>query len=242
MKTFRLSPILLGIAVTVFFSCDREENNFGDAVQVTEEEALELVQTSLTSDAYGMNVQAEDALALNNGDTSKIKYECGVLNSKSMERSSAINAPVSFTHSIEYLFTLVCEEGQSKAFAIEFDGNGTYSSPRLQSDDTISYQAVLGNIVSSEGPYVYNSSFVREGTQTTRIASRTKNFDSTLSIESNAVAIDKDTRELLGGSATFSLQGTLGSGETFSYAGTITFKGNGAATININGNTYNVQI
>ena len=242
MKTLKLGPLLLGLTAAFFISCDREENNFGDAAQVTEQEALEMVQTSLMSDAYGMGIQTDDATALDEGETSKTMYECGVLNSRSMERNSPSNAAITFTHTFDYLFTLLCEENQAKAFAIEFQGNGTYSSPRLESDDTITYEAILGNIVEPGSPYVYDSSFTREGTQTTRIAGRTKNFDSTLSIESNAVTIDKTTRKILGGSSTFSLTGTLSTGEPFSYSGTISFLGNGAATIVINGNSYNVQI
>ncbi|MGB5819929.1 MAG: hypothetical protein WBG90_10640 [Saonia sp.] len=242
MKTLKAAPIFLGLLLTVFISCDREDNNFGDAAQVTEEEALEMVQTSLISDAYGMDIQAEDATSLDDDTTSKSAYECGVLNSKSMVRNSLPNATITFTHSIDYLFSLVCDNGEPKAFAIEFEGNGTYNSPRLESDDTINYEAVLGNIAEPGTPYVYNGSFTREGTQTTRIAGRTKNFDSTLSIESNTVTIDKVSRKILGGSATFSLTGTLSTGEPFSYTGSVTFKGNGAATVVINGNTYEVQI
>lgn len=242
MKTLKHSPILLGLLLTMFVSCDREEKNFGDAAEVTEEEALEMVQTWLMSDVYGMDIQADDASTLDTDTTAKSIYECGVLNSRSMVRNSIPNAPVSFSHTFDYLFSLVCEDNEAKAFAIVFNGNGTYSSPRLESDDTIRYEAVLANIAVPGSPYAYNSSFTREGTQVTRIAGRTKNFDSTLSIESTAITVDKTSRKILSGSSTFSLLGTLSTGEPFSYNGTVSFNGNGAATITINGNSYNVQI
>ena len=235
--------MLMGLLITVLFvSCDREDRDFGEAAEVTEEEALEMVQTSLMSEVYGMDIQADDALGLETDTTGKSVYDCGVLNSRSMERNSLPNAPISFTHSFDYLFSLVCEEGEGKAFAIEFNGNGTYSSARLRSDDTIRYEAVLANIVTPGSPYVYTSSFTREGTQVTTIAGRTKNFDSTLSIESTAITIDKASRKIMSGSSTFSFSGTLSTGEPFSYGGTVSFKGNGAATVTINGNSYNVQI
>ncbi|MGB6151829.1 MAG: hypothetical protein WBG48_07550 [Pricia sp.] len=242
MKTNRPAQLLLGLLLTVSISCDREDNNFGDAAQVTEEEALEMVQTSLTSEAYGMPIQATDAATLDSDSTAKTMYECGVLNSISMTRNSAENAAIKFTHSIDYLFSLVCDGDKPKAFAIEFEGNGTYSSPRMDSDDIVTYEAVLSNIAESGSTYAYTGSFTREGTQTTRIAGRTRNFDSTLSIESSGVSIDKETRKILEGSSTFSLTGTLSTGETFSYIGTVTYEGNGAATVVMNGNTYQVQI
>ncbi len=241
MKTLKPTQLFLGLLVTICISCDRERG-FGDAAEVTEEEALEMVQTSLVSEAYGMNIQADDASALDSNESSKSVVDCGVINARTMERNSLPNATVKFTHDIDYRFSLVCENDVPKAYAIDFIGNGTYNSPRMESDDTITYNAVLANIASSEGPYIYNSSFIREGTQTTKIAGRTKNFDSTLSIENSNIAVDKNSRVILEGSSTFSLTGTLSTGEPFSYKGTVSFKGNGEATIVINGNTYNVQI
>ncbi len=242
MKNVKLNIALIGLTLIGLTSCDREDSGFGNGAKVTENEAVELLQQTLVSEAYGIDIQANDASGLVTEEASKSAFVCGVLNERTMERNSSIGAVTTFSHSIDYNFTLICDNEIPRAYSIDFDGSGTYSSPRLESNDVISYNAVLDDILVANTPYVYNSSFMREGTQTTRINGNTKDFESTLIIESTNIAIDKITRIILSGNATFSLAGTLTTGEPFSYRGDIIFNGNGNATIEVNGNIYNVQL
>ncbi len=229
---------LVALIIFTSISCDRDRMNDDE---MTEEEALEIVQSSLVSEAYGVQIQADDASSLNSTENSESE-NCGLLNTRMLERNSIANATVSYSYSISYLFSLVCETNQSRYFTIDFEGNGMYSSPRFESDDTISYEAELTNISSSESFYLYNGSFSRIGTQTTRIAGRTKNFNSTLLLESTNISIDKSSRTILGGATGFSLTGNLNSGDSFSFVGDIVYNGNDSATVTLNGTSYNVSL
>ena len=237
LKSVYFLSILLSISS---ISCDRDDK-LDDIIEITEEEALEMVSNSLASEAYGIAIQAKDASELVNENKSKTLFNCGVIKSKTIERNSLPGAVIKFTHAIDYESSLFCENDQPNGYAIAFKGNGTYESLRLESDDTITYQATLTNITNTSENYIYNSSFTRDGTQITKIAGRIKNFDSKLTIENKDIVLDKDTLKILEGYSTFSLTGTLNTGATFSYSGTVIFQ-NDIATVTINGNTYDVQI
>lgn len=242
MKTIKLSLILPLFLNVTLISCDRENSRLDDLNTVSEEEAVELVQESLVSDVYGMGIQAVDAASLEIGSSSKSANECGVLVERSFVRNSASGAITSFDHDIDYSFRLICENDVPQMYAIDFFSRGTYSAPRMDSDDTIDYEAFLTNIRDAEGPFIYNGNFTREGTQTTRIAGKTKDFNSTLAIETTNVAIDKQTRIVVSGTSAFSLTGTTGSGNAFNFNGVVTYLGNGDARIDVNGNTYEVSL
>lgn len=242
MKTTLFNYQLLLAFLLILASCDRNNDRYEGIDSVTEEEAIEIIQETLVSEVYGVQIQIDDAVSIENTPSSKSQLECGILNERDLVRSSTVGASISFDHSIDYTFTLVCENEVPMAYAIDFVSNGTYSSVRMDSNDTITYKANLTNIGATEEPFNYNGSFLREGTQTTRIAGNDKDFDSRLSLQTTALLIDKQSRLVLSGSTEFSLTGNLDNGNTFSYTGTITYLGNGAATVVVNGNSYNVSL
>ncbi|WP_299241947.1 hypothetical protein [uncultured Aquimarina sp.] len=239
MKNLIFNLFVVSAVATSIISCQRDEiNSFGE---ISEADAVEIIEQVIVSDSYGMDIQAEDAVNTESSMTSKNNI-CGVLNEVSTTRNSIPGAIIYFTHSIDYSFELICEGNIPQAYDIDFRGNGQYISPRLESEDIITYRANLSNLLPADGPYIYNSSFTREGDQILKINGNRKEFNSTLSIASSQILIDKTTRIILGGSATFSLTGNLTNGDTFSYNGSITFLGNGNATIKIGDTIYNVSL
>ncbi len=242
MKNVKLSLALIGLILAGLTSCERRDEGFGIGAEVTEAEAIELVQETLISEVYGINMQAYDASEIVTENASKSAFECGVTNTRTRERNSENGAVINYSHSIDYNFTLLCENNAATAYTIDYSGSGVYSSPRMTSNDVITYTSVLDNIIEANTPFVYNSSFTREGTQTIRINGNNKDFESTLTIKTTNIEVDKVTRRILSGSATFSLTGILTSGESFGYSGDITFNGNGGASIEINNNMYNVSL
>lgn len=242
MKTTKISLILLITISVLSISCDRENSRLDDLNNVSEEEAVELVQESLVSDVYGINIRTTDAISLENNSSSKSFNECGILNERSFVRNGTTSSNITFDHDIDYTFRLICESEVPTLYTIDFFSTGTYSAPRMDSNDTIDYDASLANIRDTEGPFIYNGTFTREGTQTTRIAGNTKDFNSVLAIETTNVTIDKQTRIVLSGTSTFSLIGTTGAGNDFTYEGQVEYLGNGAARVEVNGNIYNVSL
>ena len=241
MKTLKFYFALCTSISVLFMSCDRD-NSDRDVDTVSEDEAVALVQESLVSEVYGTGVQAADAASLESSETSKGNTECGTITEKNFTRSNAEGATVVFDHSVDYTSELICENDIPNTYVIEFSSTGTYSAPRMDSDDSIIYEAFLTNLKNEETFYTYNGAFTRNGSQTTRIAGRTRNFESILSIKTENLAIDKQTRTVSGGTSTFSLTGTTASGDSFSYTGQVTYLGNGAAQIEVNGNTYDVSL
>lgn len=242
MKTTKFSFILLMSISALSISCDRENSRLDDLNNVSEEEAVEIIQESLVSDVYGINIQTVDALSVESETSAKTLNACGVLNERSFTRNGTTSSNITFDHDIEYTFRLICENEAPILYTIDFSSTGMYSAPRMDSNDTIKYDASLANIGDAEGPFIYTGAFTREGTQTTRIAGNTKDFNSVLAIETTNMAIDKQTRTISSGDSTFSLTGTTGAGIAFSYKGQVVYLGNGAARVEINGNTYTINL
>jgi hypothetical protein len=86
-----------------------------------------------------------------------------------------------------------------------------------------------------------NGTYNRSGSQTSKVRDR-NSFTSELDMTLASLSVNKNTLQIDGGTGTFTLTGSVAGGGSFSYEGSITFLGNGMATITINGETYEIDL
>ncbi|MCB0642037.1 MAG: hypothetical protein KDC44_10375 [Phaeodactylibacter sp.] len=226
------------IALTLFLaSCNMEDEMPQDeTVQMTEEEALEIVESALVEDTEGVAKEAQEveaavesyALATNCGLSGDTTY------SYTLDRPNA-----SGTYAVSWAWELICEGNLPSILEFDRSIQGQYQTPRMESDDVATSTWSVNHLLAGQY-YLLNGSYSRTGTQETNFQT-TKNFDTELEMSITDLAVDKDTGEILSGLGEFTLIATSSTSTMVEHNGSIEFLGNQEATININGTIYNIS-
>ncbi|MBK6903437.1 MAG: hypothetical protein IPH04_11690 [Saprospirales bacterium] len=210
-------------------SCKKEE----EAVAMTEEEAVEVIESSMSAEAQGMAGEASDVAEA--AESFADESLCGMTGDSSLSYTiDQVNLQASYT--IAWGWELVCTGFIPNTLEFVRTTDGTYETNRLKSDDSAISSWDITNLVTGT-QYIMNGSYTREGSQESKIGQQNE-FSSTLVITATDILVDKVTQEIAGGTASFTLTGNGSGGSDVSYTGTIVFNGNQSATLTINGNSH----
>jgi len=230
--------LLLSIGIT---SCSKDDDNSNS--EITEEEAVEVIESSLAKETNGASKTVETAVETADEQmlfTEEPTIECGQTYSDSYNESFT-GATYSYDYAVSRDYLLSCgilNKPESLSYSLEF--NGVYDTVRMSSNDTTTVDWVISNLLSMENP-AFNGSYLREGTQVSKVRNM-NTFTSTLSITMNNLTVDKNTYVILSGTAQVSFVGTSSSGGQYTFNGSLTFNGDETATLIINGNTYTINL
>lgn len=234
MKTFRITPNYLMIALIAIFSWGCQDK---DLEIVSEEEAVEVIQSAVVAETEGISMQVEDAAEMTEIYINTI---CGQSFDSTITRSLT-TGPRTYSYTFTWDGEMSCNgAGIPQAINFSYGANGQYDTPRMSSADQSSGNFVLSGLQPSSGNYVYNGTFGRTGSQTSKIGNQ-NNFTSQLTITTTTITVDKTSHEILSGSADVVISGTSGSGTGFSFTGQLNFTGNQTATLVVNGTSYPLQ-
>jgi len=160
--------------------------------------------------------------------------------------STIVKSYSSSTRTLDYTFTwgyqVNCSNSIPSDVTFNYSSSGTYTTPRMDSDDSATGTIVLTQLAASENNYKANVNYSRNGSQVSKIGN-SNSFSSTITVASTNLLIDKTTYRIISGDATLSITGETSEGTTFNYGGNITFLGNMDATIVLNsGTSYSVNL
>ena len=113
-----------------------------------------------------------------------------------------------------------------------------YTRPVIDAAYTSVISGTVTEILSID-PLLINYDITANGSQVLTVREE-RTALSTLSFEVTDLAIDKTSFEIISGLGSFVLDGTV-SGDPFSYTGAISFNGGNMATIELNGNSYEID-
>ena len=233
-KFFTLIAVLFTLA-----SCETEpteEMPQEEAVQMTEEEAVEIVSAALTTDTQGIAKEVEEVEEA--ADVYALESNCGLEGDSTFTYS--VNRPnVSGAYTVSYQWQVICEGLLPSIFKIEHQTSGQYETLRMKSDDIAGSTWKLENLIAGEH-YNLSGTYERSGTQQTNFQEE-KSFETELIIQVPDLSVDKQSGEILNGFAEFVLTGSSSSGTAIDHTGAIQFLGNQSANITINGNTYTIN-
>lgn len=241
-NVFQLKTKVVTLLAVLFFavSCTKDE----EATTITEADAADAIEASLTTDSNGVAKMASDASMLASTEsvyTERPNLNCG------QEYTVQYNpvytgAYYSYDYSGSRTYAMNCAtDGTPESLTYTADVDGTYETPRMTSDDNWTGTIDFTQLGSSSDVAVINGSYVRNGYQESKVRQR-RSFNSVITINLSDVQINKITRVIAGGTASVSITGAGSGGNSFSYNGSITFNGNSTATLVINGNTYTINL
>jgi len=234
---------LLILSLTLFSTaCNKESSETTPKEEViTAEETLALAEAALVEGAEGISNEVEDAVEVAELVLEKtLNSYCGMAHDSTLSRTFN-TARLDGNYTTTWGWILNCNE-QEVPVDLNFNrkATGTYESLRLLSDDKADSEWVMSNLVTGTA-YTLNGSYKREGTQTSKVREE-KRFSSTVNFSIDNLTVGKIKRRITGGTATLLITGQASSGESFSFTGNVTFLSDGAATLVINGETYDIDL
>ncbi|MFP9113000.1 hypothetical protein ACLI1A_03610 [Flavobacterium sp. RHBU_3] len=235
-----LLPMGLILAATMI-SCSDDENT---STGVTEADAADAIEASVSASSSGMAKMATDASTLAEDEdvyTYAPQLECGQQYTVSYNPTyTGTNYSYDYSGTRNYLISCT-GAGVPETFTYSASLEGTYETPRMLSDDNSTSSLTVTGLAPSSSTATINGTYVRNGYQESKVRLM-RHFNSVITIDLNNITLNKDTQTISGGTASVSITGNGSLGGSFSYNGTITFNGNGTATLVINGTTYTISV
>ena len=240
MKNLKnLLIIIISISVV---SCSNDSSNdtIGETQAITEEEAVEIVEASLAEESAGLSETIFKYAKTYEEETSR-NIQCNetVTDNYNFTHNGTL---VQANYNYNWEFTVGCNQFNIPQIAtFTATGEGTYTTQRIQSDDTTSFTATLTGLQPTSPDIVYAGSFLRSGSQQITTNQRNQNISSVFRSNFTDLTVSKSDFTIDSGSGNFSLFGT-NNGEDFDYEGTLIFNGDNTATLIINGNEYTINL
>lgn len=224
-------------------SCEKEATgtpDTGDAI--TDEEAVALVEGAMAMEAEGLTAELDAAIEVTQPMLQKSPTNpyCGISNDSTVTRTFT-SARFDGNLSTSWQWMLNCDDNDLPV-SLTYSRTGaiSYESLRLISDDYAKGNWAMTNLVSG-AEYLFNGNYERSGTQESKVRNQ-RTFESTVTFDLSDLAVGKIKRKINSGTATFTIKGEASTGEKYSLTGSITFLGDGAAEIIINGTTYSIDL
>ncbi|HDR52916.1 MAG TPA: hypothetical protein ENN90_15060 [Mariniphaga anaerophila] len=243
-KNLFLAGIITLSGMFIFTSCNKDDETVD--LSATQTEAAEMVAYSLSEGTSGTTSDIETAAALANG---AIGYESGSKSASGTDKSlncgesadttmvTAGTSVITYNNTKTYNYKLECDTlGNPVMLDMSFTYDGEFDAPRLASNHSVNGNFEITSIENTSDMYLINGTWERSGGFESKIRNQA-NRQATIQFELVDVAVEKEPKEIDNGTIHFTIEGGSGRG-SFSYEGTITFTGNGEATIEISGSRY----
>jgi hypothetical protein len=241
MKTsfsgFNSSLLFLVLLLSTAFAvaCDQENNIIPvENLPLSDEQMAEIVEATLVGEQQGLDAAIADVTEVAVETTN-----CGtIIDSTYVFTRSTDRLTANYTVSLQWLPS--CGPGGLvRDIVFSHTTDGTYATDRISSDDESTSSLTVDNITGGTNLNV-SGSFSRTGEQVLTARQR-RTVNSSCAITLEDLKINKGTKHIESGQATFLLTGTSSGGRSFNVEGSIIFRGAGAATVIINGNQYEVN-
>lgn len=233
------SIVLIASFMVLFSSCTQDDK-VSSVEKVTEEEAVEVMLTSIESESLGVSEQVEEVSEVTT-EALVANPLCGsTMDTSIVKQYSTTNTTVDFTFNWNRVIN--CVSNVVSDYTFSYTTAGSYNSPRITSSSNASGELVLSQLYPADSEYLVEIDYLRNGTHESKIGNE-NSFSSTITSSCNNMLVDKSTLKITSGTMNISINGSTSGGVTFSYSGVVVFLGNGAATITLsNGSVYNASI
>jgi hypothetical protein len=222
-----------------------KENPF-DSIGVDESDASDAIAASLgDADASnGFAAQIGDVVSLTESSNNEtLKF---IETSQPIEMSvfdttiTKIKSSGTRTYNYQFSYSYNLNSPPTSA-TFNYSMKGVYDMPRVSSNDSANASLTISGILPTSTAYSVNGTYTRNGSQTSKVRQNAV-FTSVISLTVSNIQVSRSTNRILSGSASGSIALALSNGKSANYTISITFLGNQAATVVINGKSYSVNL
>ena len=234
-----LKTSLFTLLALAAISCNKNADDDSLFV-VTEEEAVVLIEASLSEEAAGASATTAEYVRAYEAEIEQ-NVQCNV--SEQTTYNLTYNGSVAQTnYRFEWDYLIACNSlSIPESATFNASGNGTYSTNRIESADASTFSANVTGLEPSVSALTFNGSFARSGTQRLTTNQNTRTIISSFTSQLNDLVVSRTNYQIDSGTGSFTLTGTNNQNQ-FSFTGTIEFTGNQTATVTLNGSSYNISL
>ncbi len=231
MKNLSLTILFLAALAFAFPGCQTVDLG----TELTESEAIDLLEKTLASDAGGFVEYLGDLVLVYESTNDS----CTLTGDTTFTHSST--GITSYSYTSTYSYELNCTGSLPSTLIVTLNSAGNFDAPRLESTDSGSGIDTLSNLSSTL--FNVNGVYSRVGTSTSKVAQK-GTFSYTMTLTLNNVQFNRNTKNIVGGTAEFNISGnSTGVGSTsFNYIGTVSFSNSSGASVLLQGTTYTIAI
>ncbi|HWB63470.1 MAG TPA: hypothetical protein VG603_08175, partial [Chitinophagales bacterium] len=216
MKTFNTTARLLLVAfisIVLLPACKKESNN-----SLTADDAADAITYATSSSTGGLADQVADAAAYTysagvykTGSTaSTASLSCGVPLDTTI--IVAYNGVIDANYNWTWAYLLTCNGNVPNTLSLSGTYNGDFDAPRMSSTNSGQRNWTLTGLDGlSSSPYVFNGSFTRSGTHTSKVRNH-YTFTTSIQITVTNLTVSKTTDKITGGSGTVTMTGDVSNG------------------------------
>jgi hypothetical protein len=235
MKT---SGIFLSGLLLLAFACSDDDNN---EAAVANDEAAEMIASSVSSDAGGLASVLYDASVSSQANAGGRAQACGYSESLDVAKTNLPGARITYSYAYHYDYALTCANNLPATYTSNIAYHGSLSTPRMSTENEGTGNLTIQTLDAAYQYFTFNGAYNRTGSFVSNI--RNKNTsNSTITFEIDGITVDKESKTITGGSASITITGSVAGKGSFSYSGTITFPGGQLADLDINGTLYSLNI
>ncbi|AWM14381.1 hypothetical protein DI487_11290 [Flavobacterium sediminis] len=230
------------MSAQVVVSCSDDETDSSETLQ--EQDVVEIIENSLKEDTGGLSKTIEVTVSLAGEQgvyTETPDINCGETYNHNYSFQNEVN---SYSANYQFVSTYQMNCAGNSApenFSYQFTNTGNYDTPRMTSDDSSNADWNLTGLNTLVDNISLNGSYERNGSQVSKVRYR-NSFTSTLTYSISDLQVNKTSYEIQAGTASVHFVGTVSNGNQYTYNGSVTFNGDGTATLVINGNTYIINL
>ncbi len=242
MKT--IHTFFLSLALLTAVSCtDNNEEDPSAAIGIATEEAAEIVGTSLASSSAGLV-----GMTTETASTSAEVIETNAANLCALEEDSTFSwasqaaSPISFSAELSYSYAISCNAvNLPESIAFDLTYSSSFDGARMASSNTGGSNWTLTSLNALYTSFELNGTYSRTGTFESKIW-RKSTTNATANFVLDGLVLDLPTESITSGTATYTLAGTGPQGNPYSLEGTVTFIGQGKATVVVQGRSFMVDL
>jgi len=240
MKKIRIPLMMLLLAGAI--ACNKNNGLQTDiTANVSESDAADMVGASLSVNSNGF-------ASISNDVTIKSKWfidnhlTCGATKTDTLTKTSQPGAPVTFSYGLGYSYTLNCNASNiPDNITGKVNFSGSHSGPHFSSSNTGNLIFRVAGLTPTAPNYVLNATFIQSGSFISK-RDTTNHGNENLSVVVQNLKFNKPIPTIAGGTATFTLTGTVPKKGAFSYAGTLVFNTDGTAKLTVNGSVFIINL
>lgn len=212
---------------------------------ITSEEAAVIISSSLAANTSGVSFVSskaadvtEDLLEDNSGGR---VATCGLSQNLDLSGASPDGAAVTYSYDFSYKFKLNCNtDSEPSDVSVNLSYSGEFDAPKVAADHSGIAELDVTGLEALTEDFLLNGLFKRNGSFENKEQSQSAN--STIEITLKDVTIKKSTHQILAGTGTFVLTGSVPSKGNFNYSGSITFNGADNAELSVNGDKFTANL
>lgn len=233
-----LKTPLLVLVLLALGACQKSSDT---GTSVTSAEAVDMVATSLSANSNGLAVVSSD-VAVNAQAVFDLKLSCGATKSYSATHQNPAGSANTYSNAFSYKYTLNCNaNNMPDNITGSSSDNGAFDGPRLSSTNTGASTFRIAGLTSTAKAYVINGEYKRTGSFTSKVESKnTSNV--AVDIVITNLMIDKAKKIITSGTAAVTITGSTVKKTSINFSGSLTFTGDGKATITLNGIVYVIDL